>query len=56
MTIAIPGNTAGAGANVEFTNGIAFATGIGYCITTGILDSDTGAPATGEIIINLLYK
>jgi hypothetical protein len=57
MTIAIPGgSTAGAGANVEFTNGIAFGTGIAYALTTGAADSDTAAVAASEIIVNLLYK
>lgn len=56
MTIAIPGNAAGAGATVEFTNGIAFATGIAYALTTGVADSDTGAVAANEIVVNLLLK
>lgn len=53
MTIPIP---AGAAANVEYANGIAFATGIGLALTTGVTDADTGAVALNEIIINLLYK
>lgn len=56
MTVLIPGNAAGAGANVEFTNGIAFGTGIAYAITTGVADSDVGSVAANEIVINLLYK
>ena len=56
MTILVPGNTAGAGANVEFTNGIAFGTGIALAITTGVADADTGAVAANEIVVNLLYK
>lgn len=56
MTILIPGNAAGAGANCEFANGIAFATGIAYAITTGVTDASTGAVAANEVVINLLYK
>lgn len=53
LTIPIP---AGAAANVEFTNGINFATGIAYATTTGVADNDTGAVAANEIIVNLFYK
>jgi hypothetical protein len=53
MTIPIP---PGAGANVEFSHGIAFATGIGLALTTGVADADTAAVAANEIIVNLFYK
>lgn len=53
MTIPIP---AGAAANVEFTNGIAFATALTAAATTGVADADTGAPAANSVIVNLLYK
>ena len=56
MTIAVPGSTNGGAANVEFTNGIAFATGIGIGATTGVADNNTGAPAANDLVINLLYK
>lgn len=56
ITLAIPGNTAGAGTNVNFAGGIAFGTGIGYCITTGSADNDTGAVAASDLIVNLFYK
>lgn len=55
MTLAIPGNTAGAGMVFSFENGIAFGTGIGSATTTGAADSDTGAVAANEIIVNLFY-
>lgn len=55
MTILIPGNTAGAGTNIEYTNGIAFATGIALALTTGVADADTGAVAANELVVNLLY-
>ena len=53
MTIPIP--TKGA-ANVEFTNGITFGTGLGVGATTGVADADTGAPDANDVIINLFYK
>ncbi len=56
MTVLVPGNAAGAGTNVEYNNGIAFATGIGLGITTGVADNDTGAVAANEVVVNLFYK
>ena len=47
---------AGAAANVEFSNGIAFGTAITAAVTTGLADNDTGAPGANEFIINILYK
>lgn len=55
----IPGgspNTAGAGSNVTFGPGIITSTGIGYCITTGIADNDTSAPAATTFLVNVDYK
>ena len=52
MTIPLP---AGGGANVNFTSGIYFSKGIGVGATTGVADSSTGAPADGDIIVNLIY-
>ena len=57
MTLPIPGNTAGAGFVIDTGGmGIAFATGIGYGITTGVADNDTGAPAANEVVVNVFYK
>ena len=53
MTIPIPGGSA---ANVDFSNGIAFATGIAFAMTTGMADTDTGAVAANEVVLNLFYK
>lgn len=53
LTIPVP---AGGAANVEFSNGIEFATGIGWAATTGVGDADTGAPGANEVVANLLYK
>lgn len=57
ITLVIPGNANGAGiVAAEFTSGIAFGTGIGLGITTGVADADTGAPAANEVVVNLFYK
>lgn len=53
VTIGIPANSA---ANVEYTTGITFDTGIGWAATTAVADSDTGAPGANEVIANLFYK
>jgi hypothetical protein len=52
MTLAI----ATGATSEEFTSGIPFALGIGYGITTGAADNDTGAPGANEVIVNLLFK
>jgi hypothetical protein len=44
------------GANVEFTNGIEFATGIAISTVTGLADNDTTAVALNDLIINIFYK
>jgi hypothetical protein len=44
----------GAGSNVTFgPMGVAFGTGITYCVTTGIADADTTAPAASTFLVNL---
>ena len=53
MTIPIP---AGAAANVCLDPGIDFTTGIALALTTGIADSDTGAVAANDIVVNLIWK
>ena len=55
LTSPIPASTAGAGFTFAVPTGIAFATGIALALTTGVGDSDTGAVAANEIIVNLLY-
>ena len=42
--------------SVEYTNGLAFATGIGLGLTVGLADSDTAAVAANEIVVNTFYK
>lgn len=57
LVFLIPGNTAGAGTNIPIgLPGYEFTTGIAFALTTGAADSDTGAVAASEIIVNLGYK
>jgi hypothetical protein len=51
-TFPIPASTTGAGFVLSFPVPITFATGIALAITTGVADSDTGAVAANEIIVN----
>lgn len=44
------------GANVEYTNGVTFSTGIGITTVTGLADNDSAAVAANDLIINLFYK
>jgi hypothetical protein len=41
---------------VEFTNGIAFASGIGIGATNSPNDVEMGAPTAGTLIVNVFYK
>jgi len=52
LVLAIPGSGA---ANVSFPAGINFTTGLAFATTTGAADSDTGAVAADEVIVNLIY-
>lgn len=56
ITIVVPAAGNGGVNNASFPTGIAFGTGVGYGITTGIADNDTGAPAANEVVVALLYK
>jgi hypothetical protein len=47
----------GGGSNPTFGDqGVAFGTGITYCVTTGIGDSDTTAAAANTVLVNLDYQ
>lgn len=37
-------------------NGLVFSTGIGYCIVTGIADTDATAVTANEVLLNIGYK
>ena len=52
ITIPIP---AGAAANVEFSHGIAFSSGIGITAVTGVADNNSGAPSSNDVIVNIFY-
>jgi hypothetical protein len=46
---------AAGGANLDIPRGLPFSTGIAWALTTGAANSDTGAVALSEIIVNLYY-
>lgn len=50
----IPGSTTGTGLVLDFSNPVGFASGIGFCVTTGI--AGTGAVAASNYVLNLQYK
>lgn len=49
-------SSSGGGFNVSNINGDAYANGIVMCITTGIADADTTAPAASTYIVNVHFK
>lgn len=49
-------SSAGGGFNVSNINGDVYPGGVSMCITTGIADNDTGAPAANAYIVNVHYK
>lgn len=56
MTLAIPGNAAGAGAIFDAGDvGANFATGIAIATTTGAADNDNTGVAANEVIVHVLY-
>ena len=58
LTLPLPTQAAtanGAGFSLSVPNGIAFSSGITIACTTGAADDNTGAPGTGEVIVNLGY-
>lgn len=58
ITIAMPGNTSDdiSGSLNAGGIGINFGTAITMAATTGIADSDTGAPGANEVIVNAFFK
>lgn len=56
LTLAIPGNSAGAGISLPAGAGFEFTTGIAFALTTAPEDSSIGPVAANEIIVNLGYK
>ena len=55
-TLAIPGNTAGAGFVINWDKGLAFGTGIAFALTTEATDAGTTGVAANEITVNIDYK
>ena len=55
-TLAIPGNTAGAGFVLHIPQGLAFGTGIAFALTTEATDAGTTGVAADEITVNIDYK
>ena len=49
-------SSSGGGFNISNINGDAYANGIIMCITTGIADNDTTAPAANQFIVNVHIK
>lgn len=50
------GGVSGSGLVRSDSNGVAFSTGITYCITAGIADNDTTAPAASTYVAQVYYK
>lgn len=57
-TIMIPAASAGGAGVADFYSdfGVPHTTGITYCVTTGIADADTTAPAASAYIVTVFYK
>lgn len=53
---AIPAQTGGSGFVVPIPYGETFSTAITLCVTTGIADNDTGAPAATSYLVSIDYK
>lgn len=57
ITIGLPGNSSDNITGLfNATHGMAFATAITVAATTGVADSDVGAPAVNDVICNVFYK
>ena len=54
LTFLVPPGSSGLQITAE--QGLAFSTGIGYTLSTGAADADTGTVAANEIIVNLGYR
>lgn len=55
-TLAIPGNTAGAGMVLAWPQGLGFDTGIAFALTTESTDAGTTGVSADEITVNIDYK
>lgn len=56
LAVQVPANSAGSGVVISFPFGIAFSTGIGISMVTGIANSDSAAVGASELLVNVLYN
>lgn len=57
ITLGIPGNSSDNVAGLFASeHGIGFATGICIAATTGLADTDVGAPGTNDLIVNVFFR
>lgn len=56
LRLEIPGNTAGAGANIALTDGIAFNTGLSMRLVAGMADNNNTAVTASDQLINIWYR
>lgn len=57
ITFGIPGNSSDeVSANMLGGVGIQFSTAITVAATTGVADSDTGAPSANDVVVNVFYR
>lgn len=54
--MAVPASTSGAGYSDSWEQGIAFATGISICVTSGYATNDTTAATASAMSVNIGYK
>lgn len=52
LTLPLPATSSG---HISFPIGVAFSTAICVACTTGVADSDTGAPSANDVVINVFY-
>lgn len=58
LTIPVPGNSSDDKDRMLSVGGLGIYFNTGICVgaTTGVADSDTGAPGTNDVIVNIFYK
>ena len=57
ITLALPGNaTDDVSGVIALPQGIVFGTAICAAATTGVADTDTGAPGDNEVLVNIFFK
>lgn len=57
LTVGLPGNASDDISGLfNGSNGLSFTSAITIACTTGLADSDTGAPGANDVVLNLFYK